>query len=90
MTIILFNEQYSKICSNLNRFLFSQSQVEKLTRELNLDNDALNKVSSLLLHEFNQGLGTETNADAKVKMFPTFVRDVPNGKGKQTLFFTFI
>jgi len=56
------------------------SRVEKLTRDLNLDNDALNKVSSLLLHEFNMGLGRETNADAKVKMFPTFVRDVPNGK----------
>lgn len=47
-----------------------------------MDNDALNKVSSLLLHEFNLGLGKETNANAKVKMFPTFVRDVPNGKGK--------
>lgn len=75
-----------KYVLTLIAFFFFQSQVEKLTRELNLDNDALNKVSSLLLHEFNQGLGTETNADAKVKMFPTFVRDVPNGKGKQTLF----
>ena len=49
---------------------------------MNLDNDALNKVSSLLLHEFNLGLGRETNETATVKMFPTFVRDVPNGKGK--------
>jgi len=56
------------------------SKVEKLTRELNLDNDALNKVSSLLLHEFNLGLGKDSNANATVKMFPTFVRDVPNGK----------
>lgn len=67
-------------------------QVEKLTRELNLDNDALNKVSSLLLHEFNQGLGKDTNKDAIVKMFPTFVRDVPDGTGKFSgaFFFKFL
>ena len=35
-----------------------------------------------MLGEFNKGLGKETNPTAKVKMFPTYVRDVPDGTGK--------
>lgn len=57
-------------------------QIEALTRDLVLTNDQLEKVASILLNEFNEGLGRLTNPDASVKMFPTFVRDVPNGKGK--------
>lgn len=44
-----------------------------------LTNDQLQKVSSLLLNEFNEGLSRETHHIAAVKMLPTFVRDVPNG-----------
>ena len=47
-----------------------------------LTNVQLEKVSSLLLNEFKLGLGRETNAAACVKMFPTYVRDVPNGSEK--------
>ena len=47
-----------------------------------LTNDQLEKVASILLSELNEGLGRETHHEAKVKCFPTFVRDVPNGKGK--------
>ena len=36
----------------------------------------------IMLGEFNKGLGKETNPTAKVKMFPTYVRDVPDGTGK--------
>lgn len=57
-------------------------QIEALTRDLVLTNDQLEKVASILLNEFNEGLGRQTHPDASVKMFPTFVRDVPNGKGK--------
>jgi hexokinase len=57
-----------------------RKKVELATRELVLTNDQLEKVSSLLLNEFNEGLRRETNAFASVKMFPTFVRDVSNGK----------
>lgn len=59
-------------------------QIEAATRELVLTNDQLEKVSSLLLNEFNEGLRKETNPIASVKMFPTYVRDVPNGKGNIT------
>lgn len=52
------------------------------TRELVLSNDQLERVSALLLQEFNEGLKRETNPIASVKMFPTFVRDVPNGTGR--------
>lgn len=58
----------------------NRKKVEFATRELVLTNDQLEKVSSLLLNEFNEGLRRETNPIACVKMFPTFVRDVPNGK----------
>lgn len=57
-------------------------QIESLTRDFVLTNDQLEKVASILLNEFNLGLGKETNKDAKVKMFPTYVRDVPNGSEK--------
>jgi len=57
-----------------------RKKVELATRELVLTNDQLEKVSSLLLNEFNEGLRRETNPFASVKMFPTFVRDVSNGK----------
>ena len=36
-------------------------------------------MSSLLLTEFKKGLSRETNPTATVKMFPTYVRDVPSG-----------
>ncbi|XP_076367872.1 hexokinase type 2-like isoform X2 [Tachypleus tridentatus] len=57
-------------------------KVEANTRELVLFNDQLEKISSLLLHEFNQGLGKDTHYEASVKMFPTYVRDIPNGSEK--------
>lgn len=57
-------------------------QIEALTRILVLTNDQLEEVESLLMNSFNEGLSKETNPIAPVKMFPTFVRDVPTGKEK--------
>lgn len=54
----------------------SAAQIEHETRDLVLSNDDLRKVSALLLHEFQLGLGKDTHATATVKMFPTFVRSV--------------
>lgn len=56
-----------------------RKKVEALTRELELPNDVLLKVSAKLLDEFNKGLGRDTQESAEVKMFMTYVRDVPNG-----------
>jgi len=57
----------------------ASNQIETETRDLVLTNDQLEKMMSVLLNEFNLGLGRDTNATATVKMFPTYVRDVPNG-----------
>uniref|UniRef100_A0A224Z0B0 Phosphotransferase n=1 Tax=Rhipicephalus zambeziensis TaxID=60191 RepID=A0A224Z0B0_9ACAR len=56
-----------------------RKKVEAMTRDLELPNDVLQKVSAKLLDEFNKGLGKETHKSAEVKMFITYVRDVPNG-----------
>lgn len=32
--------------------------------------------------EINKGLGKDSNPEASVKCFPTYVRDLPNGKGE--------
>ncbi|XP_077544068.1 hexokinase A isoform X1 [Haemaphysalis longicornis] len=56
-----------------------RKKVESMTRDLELPNDVLQKVSAKLLDEFNKGLGKETHKSAEVKMFITYVRDVPNG-----------
>lgn len=63
--------------------------VEQITRELLISNDQLKQIQTLLIAEMELGLGlnkSETNnqQDAVIRMYPTFVRDVPNGteKGK--------
>lgn len=58
--------------------------VEQITRELLISNDQLKQVQSYLETEMCAGLGKATNDQAVIKMYPTFVRDVPNGaeKGK--------
>lgn len=43
----------------------------------------------IMLGEFNKGLGKETNPTAKVKMYPTYVRDVPDGSGKTPFHLSF-
>lgn len=55
-------------------------QVETETRKLILNNDELEKVKALLLNSFNEGLKRDTNPISPVKMFPTFVREVPDEK----------
>ncbi|KAG8184536.1 hypothetical protein JTE90_012625 [Oedothorax gibbosus] len=57
----------------------NRKKVDAILKDFTLSNDVLLKVSSLLLQEFNNGLGANTHQTATVKMFPTFVRDVPNG-----------
>jgi hexokinase len=58
----------------------NRRKIEAITRELILTNDQLQKVSVNLLHEFHKGLSWDTHCNAAVKMFPTYVTDVPNGK----------
>jgi len=58
--------------------------VEQITRELLLSSDQLKQIQTLLEKEMDLGLEKSTNEFADIKMYPTYVRDVPNGteKGK--------
>jgi hypothetical protein len=38
-------------------------------------------VCQRLLVEINRGLNKDTNKEATVKCFPTYVRELPNGEG---------
>lgn len=53
--------------------------VENILRPFNLNDDDYKKIMGVMLNNFNQGLGKETNAAARVKMYPTYVRSVPDG-----------
>lgn len=57
----------------------TRRKIEALTRSLVLTNEQLEKVSALLLHQFYKGLSHTTRKEASVKMFPTYVTDVPDG-----------
>ncbi|GIY69613.1 hexokinase-1 [Caerostris darwini] len=58
--------------------------IDDVTKAFILSNDVLQQVSSLLLEEFEKGLDPKRQTSACVKMFPTFVRDVPNGTEEGT------
>ncbi|KAF8782248.1 hexokinase-2-like [Argiope bruennichi] len=53
--------------------------LEDVLKAFKLSNDILMKISALLLEEFEKGLDPDRNSLSCVKMYPTFVRDVPNG-----------
>lgn len=65
-------------------------QVVNLCKELVLSEENLHEIIKRLFHELQQGLGKETNEEATVKCFPTYVRDLPNGKGKNKANYCFI
>ncbi|KAK6185108.1 hypothetical protein SNE40_007416 [Patella caerulea] len=54
-------------------------QVENIVKPFILDDAVYKRVCDVMLDNFNKGLGKETNAEARVKMFPTYVRSVPDG-----------
>ena len=57
-------------------------QIEEVMKDYVLDDGTYQRVAEVLLSEMNHGLGKDTNAQAKVKMFPTYVRSLPDGTGK--------
>ncbi|KAG9508929.1 Hexokinase HKDC1 [Fragariocoptes setiger] len=54
-------------------------QIERLTRDLVVNDDQLRQMQELLKQEMELGLSRDTNESATIKMYPTYVRDVPNG-----------
>ena len=57
-------------------------QIEERCAELILSDEQLRDVCDRMLVEINRGLNKETNKEATVKCFPTYVRELPNGEGK--------
>lgn len=47
-----------------------------------LTNEQLTKVKKQLLFEIQRGLRSATHPTSIVKCFPTYVQDLPNGKGE--------
>jgi len=60
----------------------NNKKVDDIVDKLSLSNDQLNDVMRHLLQEMENGLGKDTNPKATVKMFPTYVRELPNGNEK--------
>lgn len=54
-------------------------QIEQLLEKFKLSKDCLNKVMNLLLTEMYKGLNADTHPTADIKMFPTYVRSLPDG-----------
>lgn len=57
-------------------------QVKKKCSSLVLSNEQLLQVKEKLLESIRKGLKKQTHSEATVKCFPTYVQDLPNGKGK--------
>lgn len=53
--------------------------VENVVKPFILSDATYEKLMGVMLDNFERGLGKETNAEADVKMFPTYVRAVPDG-----------
>ena len=46
-----------------------------------LEDATYEKVMNLIEEQMNLGLNPASNAEADLKMFPTYVRSLPNGTG---------
>jgi len=69
---------------------FGIFQIENVVRPFILSDEDYKKIMGLMLESFNKGLGKDTNETAAVKMFPTYVRAVPDGSGMLTSSFLYI
>ncbi|XP_072027138.1 hexokinase type 2-like [Amphiura filiformis] len=61
-------------------------RVSQILESLFVSKETLNDVKGRMRKEMVKGLGKSTNADAKVKMFPTYVRSLPSGQERGSYF----
>nr|CAB3253285.1 hexokinase-2-like [Phallusia mammillata] len=54
-------------------------KVKEVEAKINLSDEQLNSIMLKLMDEMKKGLGKDTNAEAKVKMIPSFVKALPDG-----------
>lgn len=57
-------------------------QIEAFVKGFKLSTSSYKRVMHLLHQEMNNGLTKHTQAYADIKMFPTFVRSLPDGSGE--------
>lgn len=57
-------------------------QIEAFVKGFKLSTLTYKRVMHLLNQEMNNGLKEQTHHVADIKMFPTFVRSLPDGSGK--------
>ena len=55
------------------------NKIEHLLGRFKMDKECLNKVMGLMMAEMRKGLDPATHDTADVKMFPTYVRSLPDG-----------
>lgn len=56
-------------------------QIEQKCAELQINGSTTVKLMDLVLKELNSGLSKKGNANADLKCFITYIKDLPNGKG---------
>uniref|UniRef100_A0A8C3CWU9 hexokinase n=1 Tax=Cairina moschata TaxID=8855 RepID=A0A8C3CWU9_CAIMO len=61
------------------RVLTQRHEVEQLLAPLRLSRADLERVQGLMRQEMERGLGRDSNADASVRMLPTYVCNTPDG-----------
>lgn len=64
------------------RVLIQRHEVEQLLAPLRLSRADLERVQGLMRQEMERGLGRDSNADASVRMLPTYVCNTPDGTGE--------
>ena len=60
-----------------------QSQIDAITKVFRLSDDVYREVKDKLSAEMDCGLSRDSHHTATVKMFHTFVRALPDGKGEK-------
>ena len=62
------------------KWLLLSRLIEDFVRDLMLNNDHIHVLEQQMRDSINMGLKREHHEDASVKCFPTYVKELPNGK----------
>lgn len=73
---VIKQEQYK----NEAKMSEKTTKIEDICQNLILSDDTIKKVRDVMNEEISKGLAKATNPQATVKCFPTYVRQLPNGK----------
>lgn len=58
------------------------AEIARLTEKFDLKLREVTEIKNAIMDEFNRGLSPATHAKADIKMYPTFVRDIPRASEK--------